>query len=64
MYIKSACDECLPCLLEKVSGLESQSAKDEGSGRCYKDRAGRGDLLWPHPLYSLLCLLLALREMA
>jgi hypothetical protein len=32
MYIKSACDECLPCLLEKVSGLESQAAKDEGAG--------------------------------
>jgi hypothetical protein len=41
MYIKSACDECFPCLLEKVSSLESRAAKDEGSRRCYKDQAGR-----------------------
>ena len=40
MYIKSACNECLPCLLEKVSGLESQAAKTNRAGDVTRIRQG------------------------
>ena len=38
VHAKSACDECLQCLLEEVSRLELSGCKDEESGgQGYKD---------------------------